>query len=280
VSGSLTSPTSMLPRIRAWMINKPDKYHEWLYGRDIMRDLKTMFSSRQMDWETPDEIFDPLNEEFGFALDAAASRLSSRCANWVGSDQIIEQDDLNLENRRADSRIDPWPGNGPVWINPPYGRHQVKWVERAAAEGKGRTVVMLIPARPDTKVWHEVIFPKAADIRFVKGRIRFWLPKPLEADIEPLIRTMEEGGQMERVLIPAPSAAPFPTAVVVFRPGSISPRVGTWEPAHRKYDEGEEIKWPIRVASPGGAAPVAPLSMPALLDGAFKQMDMSAYAST
>ncbi|EPU45485.1 hypothetical protein SAG0170_07500 [Streptococcus agalactiae LDS 617] len=31
----------------------------------------------------------------------------------------------------------------------------------------------LIPARTDTKYWHDYIFGKATDIRFLKGRLKF-----------------------------------------------------------------------------------------------------------
>ena len=75
-------------------------------------------------------------------------------------------------------------------MNPPYGRHQIKWIEKASMEAdKGATVVCLIPARPDTKVWHNVIFPKASCILFIKGRLKF-------------------GGSKE--------SAPFPSALIVF----------------------------------------------------------------
>ncbi|MEH7246485.1 DNA N-6-adenine-methyltransferase [Neobacillus niacini] len=54
---------------------------------------------------------------------------------------------------------------------------------------KGATVVCLIPARTDTKYWHDYVM-KADEIRFVKGRLKF-------------------GGSK--------NSAPFPSAVVVFR---------------------------------------------------------------
>lgn len=51
---------------------------------------------------------------------------------------------------------------------------------------------MLIPARTDTSYWHDIIFKKATEIRFIRGRVRF-----------------ELGGVRK-------DAAPFPSAVVVF----------------------------------------------------------------
>ena len=75
-------------------------------------------------------------------------------------------------------------------MNPPYGREQVKWIEKAAKESlNGTTIVCLIPARPDTKVWQNIIFPNAEGVCFVSGRLKF-------------------GGSKD--------SAPFPSAVVVF----------------------------------------------------------------
>lgn len=78
-----------------------------------------------------------------------------------------------------------------MFCNPPYGREVSKWVEKAYKESKKKntTVVMLIPARTDTKYFHKYIYHKVKEIRFVKGRLKF-------------------GG--------AKNAAPFPSMIVVF----------------------------------------------------------------
>ena len=77
-----------------------------------------------------------------------------------------------------------------VWCNPPYGREIGKWVEKAYNESlKGAMVVMLLPARTDTKWFHDYIYGKA-EIRFVRGRLKFGDSK---------------------------NSAPFPSMVVIFR---------------------------------------------------------------
>lgn len=77
-----------------------------------------------------------------------------------------------------------------VWCNPPYGREIGKWVEKAYKESlEGATVVLLLPARTDTKWFHDYIYGKA-EIRFVRGRLKFGDGK---------------------------NSAPFPSMVVVFR---------------------------------------------------------------
>lgn len=85
---------------------------------------------------------------------------------------------------------------GTVWCNPPFARQIGRWVKKAYESSKaGATVVMLIPARTDTVYWHEFV-SRAAEVRFLRGRVKF-------------------GG--------ARTGAPFPSAVVVFRPTKEQP---------------------------------------------------------
>lgn len=135
-----------------------------------------MFSSKSDLWETPQELFDKLDQEFGFTLDVCAIPENAKCQKFY----TPEQDGLKM----------PW--KGIVWCNPPYGRQVGQWVRQAAlAAAAGNTVVMLLPARTDTKWFHEYIYQRTnAEIRFLQGRLHF-------------------GG--------AKNAAPFPSMIVVFR---------------------------------------------------------------
>lgn len=83
-----------------------------------------------------------------------------------------------------------------VFMNPPYGREIKDWIKKAHDEHfqNKTTVVCLIPARTDTSYWHDYIFNKATEIRFLKGRIKFERPDGTKGD-----------------------AAPFPSAVVVYK---------------------------------------------------------------
>jgi len=82
-------------------------------------------------------------------------------------------------------------GGGRCWMNPPYGREIKFWMRKAVeASRRGALVVCLVPARTDTAWWHEHA-TQADEIRFVRGRLRFGNAR---------------------------HAAPFPSAVVVFRP--------------------------------------------------------------
>lgn len=121
---------------------------------------KILFSSSKDDWETPQNLFDRLNDEFHFTLDPASSDYNAKCANHF----TIDNDGLKQN----------WEGEV-VYLNPPYGRQSTAtWVRKAYEESlkPNTTVVCLIPARTDTKWFHEYILP-FAEIRFVKGRIKF-----------------------------------------------------------------------------------------------------------
>lgn len=117
-----------------------------------------MFSSKSDLWETPQDFFDNLDDEFHFTLDAAALPENAKCANYY----TPEQDGL--------SQL--W--EGVVWCNPPYCRQTSKWVKKAHEESAaGRcTVVMLLPCRPDVAWFHDYVLDKA-EIRFIRGRLKF-----------------------------------------------------------------------------------------------------------
>ena len=140
------------------------------------RTQELMFSSKTDLWETPQDFFDNLNALFSFTLDACALPWNAKCEKYY----TPEQDGLNM----------PWTGT--VWCNPPYGRGVEKWVEKAYNTAKDgmAVVVMLLPARTDTKWFHDFCyFNKYATVRFVKERLKF-------------------GG--------CKNSAPFPSMVVIF----------------------------------------------------------------
>lgn len=135
-----------------------------------------MFSSKTDQWETPKDFFDDLDALFHFTLDACALPENAKCEKYF----TPEMDGLKQE----------W--GGVVWCNPPYGREIGRWVEKGYLSAKnGCTVVMLLPARTDTKWFHEYCYMnRFATVRFVKGRLKF-------------------GGSR--------NGAPFPSMVVIFR---------------------------------------------------------------
>lgn len=136
------------------------------------------FSSETVEWYTPPEVFEPLHEEFKFTLDVCAADL--RCAKLI---HYFSPSDNGLLQTWAPQRC---------WMNPPYAREIKHWVKKAAESGT--LVVGLLPARTDTAWWHDWVMGRA-EVRFMRGRVKFMKPNGTRA-----------------------SSAPFPTAIVVWRP--------------------------------------------------------------
>lgn len=120
---------------------------------------KVMFSSKTDEWSTPQDLFDRLNDEFHFDLDVCANESNHKCEMYYDKNQ----DGLTMS----------WKGHI-VWCNPPYGKEIGLWVKTAYFEhsAHGTTIVMLLPARTDTKWFHDYVLGKAS-IRFLQGRLKF-----------------------------------------------------------------------------------------------------------
>ena len=118
-----------------------------------------LFSSANKVWETPQAFFDTLNNEFQFTLDACALPENAKCKLYF--------------TPQEDGLVQDWSGHS-VFCNPPYGREIAAWVEKCYLESRKRNtkVIMLLPARTDTVYFHKFIY-KIAEIRFVKGRLKF-----------------------------------------------------------------------------------------------------------
>lgn len=130
-------------------------------------------SSNTDEWATPQDLFDRLDACFHFTLDPCATEENHKAPKFY----TREQDGLKQD----------W-GGEVIWCNPPYGRTIGEWIKRCA-EHQG-IAVMLIPARTDTRWWHQYINGNPnASVHFIKGRLKF-------------------GG--------AKNSAPFPSAIVIF----------------------------------------------------------------
>jgi phage N-6-adenine-methyltransferase len=137
-----------------------------------MAEFAKKFESAKQDWETPDDLFVPINAEFGFTLDAAANQQNARAPKFF----TIQDDGLSQD----------W-GKNIVWLNPPYGEKAAKlsdWIKKSLdASIQGATVVLLIPARTNTNWFHDLCL-KHGEVRFIRGRPKFGgakhgLPQPL-----------------------------------------------------------------------------------------------------
>lgn len=114
-----------------------------------------MATAKRKDWETPQELFDKLNDEFHFDLDVCASSANAKCEDYF----------TEADNGLARSR-----SGRTAWCNPPYGKQIADWVKKASEENA--TTVMLLPSRTDTKWFHDYVYGKA-EVRFIKGRVKF-----------------------------------------------------------------------------------------------------------
>lgn len=133
-----------------------------------------LYSSESEMWETPKELFKRLDKEFHFTTDVCAIEENAKCENYFSSvDDGLQQD---------------W--KGICWMNPPYGKEILKWMQKAYESScTGAVVVCLVPSRTDTKWWH-LYAMRASEIRFIRGRLKFGNSK---------------------------NSAPFPSAVLVFK---------------------------------------------------------------
>ena len=138
--------------------------------------LDVMYMSKSNEWTTPQDFYDELDKEFHFNLDPCTDGTNAKCERYF--------------TKEDDGLSQSWEGSR-VFVNPPYGTEISKWVAKSFYEGhKDNTlVVMLIPARTDTRYFHDYILNRS-EIRFIRGRRKFG------------------GGS---------NPAPFPSMVVIFR---------------------------------------------------------------
>lgn len=139
-----------------------------------------VFSSASDEWATPGDLFAVLDREFGFGLDLCATAENAKCKRYFS---LAAGGGLYLD----------WPAlseAGALWMNPPYSAIGA-WMGKAmGAALAGSLVVCLVPARTDTRWFWSYAAP--AEIRFLPGRLKFGEGK---------------------------NSAPFPSAVIVMRPG-------------------------------------------------------------
>lgn len=136
---------------------------------------RVLFSSKSPHWATPKFLYEELNGEFGFDFDPCP----------LGE----------LEKDGSSPLFTSWDGKR-VYCHPPYDKGIAQFLERAR---EAEVAVFLLPARTDTRWFHNLILPYAREIRFVKGRLKFGEAK---------------------------NAAPFPSMIVIFGGGNAKRKKG------------------------------------------------------
>lgn len=154
-----------------------------------MNNLDVMFSKKSDIWSTPQDLFDKLDNEFHFNIDVCANDSNHKCSKY-----FTEQDDGLSKD---------W--HGTVQMNPPYSACKDQIRKAFESSAGGATVVALVPARTDTKWFHEYVlpysglpfvgetkeYPVSVELRFIKGRLKFGNGK---------------------------NSAPFPSVIIIFKP--------------------------------------------------------------
>lgn len=186
-------------------------------------DTAVMFSSERADWETPWDLFEKYHKKYNFTLDVCATEENHKCISWLGHFRYVDGD-IGFSNGLTHT----WTGN--CWMNPPYGDPEqpckvnckkkkcvkrgfhiseyqpgiIDWVKKAhdsvLVEGTADLVCCLLPARTDTRWFHQYIWdtemqmPRhGVSVEFLPGRVKFLV------NGEPA------------------DAAPFPSMIVVFQ---------------------------------------------------------------
>jgi len=139
-----------------------------------------LFSKASDEYSTPQWLFDLLNEEFDFQIDAAATPKNAKVSAYFEDLDAVQTLEFDWYCKGSWERF---------WLNPPYSKIAA-FMQKAYVESqKGAAVVCLIPAWTDTRYWHDYVM-KAQEIRFVKGRLKFGDSK---------------------------AGAPFPSVIVIFK---------------------------------------------------------------
>jgi len=132
------------------------------------------------EWETPPELFDKLDKEFGFEVDLCANHENTKCGMFTSDvTQFVETDGQVI-------RVMDW-----YWMNPPYSRGNIDKCMKAAWDlaQMGKTVVCLVRCDPSAKWFQKYVDGCATEVRLLKHRVKF---------------------------VGAPSAYNFPCCVVVY----------------------------------------------------------------
>lgn len=120
-----------------------------------------MATAKTYEWASPRAMVSEYSENFGpFTFDPCASAENTTAPEFL----TVEDDGLKQ----------PWKGR--IWLNPPYGRIIRNWMVKANEEldsGRVQCIVALLPARTDTRWFHDEVVDKGHEVRFLRGRVRY-----------------------------------------------------------------------------------------------------------
>ena len=116
---------------------------------------------------TPDYVLEPVREALG---------------GTIGLDPCNTPDNPTRAFRSIclpdDGLTEDWGVHSTIYVNPPYGKAREPWVKKCIeAASVGRSVVLLIPAATDTRIFQEAL-ASADEVVFIKGRVKFGVLRP------------------------------------------------------------------------------------------------------
>jgi DNA N-6-adenine-methyltransferase (Dam) len=106
------------------------------------------------DRETPESLFGPLNDEFHFTLDVAASKHNAKCLRYCTVDGTFLG---GVKVTTEHGLVYPWDGER-VWCNPPFSDPRA-WIERAWDESAYIVALLLPNNRDEQAFWQDLIEP-------------------------------------------------------------------------------------------------------------------------
>ena len=115
------------------------------------------------EWETPQDLFDALDNIYRFDFDAACTKANCKCKGGAVSEIV---NSLELDWHRISKSI---------WLNPPYSRGNInKFMKKAWEESQeGCTVVCLVRFDPSAKWYQKYVYDKAAEVLMLARRVKF-----------------------------------------------------------------------------------------------------------
>lgn len=208
-------------------------------GRAVLHNHnhRILTSSESPDWQTPDWLYNALDQEFQFVLDAAANGENHKAPHWLGPDSPICEDGLVLPWQDAVVHLLNLQATAlsslavlqrvAVFVNHPYSRklgmaHE-PWLRQMALAGEHMTVVGVVPYSPQTKWWRKYVVGvdyRATEIRLFPYRIAFDPPPGYDGD--------------------APGAN-VNTAIVVWKPSELF--VDPWVPQLRYWNPRPDLRF-------------------------------------
>lgn len=135
---------------------------------------RSLLLSQSVEWFTPPWVIEHARLLIGgalFDLDPASNchaQAYIQAKEWYGLDHP-------LPDHRDGLRVS-WYGN--VWLNPPYGRGILRWIQKAVDEyraGRATRIVCLVPARLDTR-WFRLLHTTMRGMYVYRSRLVFLSP--------------------------------------------------------------------------------------------------------